>query len=435
MIDRYSRPEMRALWSEEARYRRWLEVEITVCEVLAEAGLIPSRDVEKIKAKAAFNVARIDAIEREVRHDVIAFLTNVAEYVGPEARWLHYGMTSSDVLDTALALQLRDAGRLLQSGVERVISGLRRRALEHRRTPIVGRTHGIHAEPTTFGLKLLVFHEEMRRNRDRLARALEDVCVGKISGAVGTFGHFEPRVEEEVCRRLGIGFEPVATQVVQRDRHAAFVATLAVLASSLDKFAVELRHLARTEVGEVEEEFGAGQKGSSAMPHKRNPWRLENVSGLARVVRGYAVSALENVALWHERDISNSSVERIVLPDATLALDFMLQRFAHLVETLVVHTERMRANLQSTNGLVFSGQLLVALAAQGLSREEAYRLVQRHAMETWEAGGDFRQRVLADKAIAKVLSQEEINRVFSLDEALRHVDAIFERTLREGGAG
>ena len=302
MIDRYSRPEMRALWSEEAKYRRWLEVEITVCEVLAEAGLVPPRAVEKIKAKAAFDVARIDAIEREVRHDVIAFLTNVAESVGPEARWLHYGMTSSDVLDTALALQLRDAGRLLQSGVERVMLALQR-------------------------------------------RALEEVSVGKISGAVGTFGHFEPRVEEEVCRRLGIGFEPVATQVVQRDRHAAFVATLAVLASSLDKFAIELRHLARSEVSEVEEEFGAGQKGSSAMPHKRNPWRLENVSGLARVVRGHAVSALENVALWHERDISNSSVERVVLPDATLALDFMLQRFAHLVETLVVHAERMRANI------------------------------------------------------------------------------------------
>ena len=435
MIERYSRPEMRALWSEEAKYRRWLEVELAVSEVLAEAGTVPRRDIDVIKAKAGFDVARIDAIEREVRHDVIAFLTSVAEHVGPEARWLHYGMTSSDVIDTALALQLRDAGRLLLAGVERVIAALRRRALEHRRTPCVGRTHGVHAEPTTFGLKLLVFHEEMRRNRARLERALDEVCVGKISGAVGTFGHFEPRVEEEACRRLGLGFEPVATQVVQRDRHAAFVSTLALIASSLDKLAVELRHLARTEVREVEEEFAKGQKGSSAMPHKRNPWRLENVSGLARVVRGYATTALENTALWHERDISNSSVERIVLPDATTVLDFMLQRTAHLVETLVVYPDRMLRNLELTNGLVFSGQLLVALAAQGLAREDAYRLVQGHAMETWEQGGDFRERVAADRAIAKVLPPDALDRAFSLDEALRHVDAIFERTLREGGAG
>jgi adenylosuccinate lyase len=426
---------MRALWSDEAKYRRWLDVEIAACEVLAANGFVPARAVETIKAKAAFDPARIDEIERTVRHDVIAFLTNVAEHVGPDARWVHFGMTSSDVLDTALALQLRDAGRLLLGGVERLVAALRRRALEHRRTPAVGRTHGVHAEPTTFGLKLLVFHEEMRRGRARLERTLDEVCVGKISGAVGTFGSFPPRVEEEVCRRLGLGFEPVSTQVVQRDRHAAFVSVLAQVATSLDKIAVEMRHLARTEVREVEEEFGKGQKGSSAMPHKRNPWRFENVSGLARVIRGYATAALENTALWHERDISNSSVERVILPDATIALDFALHRTAQLVETLVVYPERMRANLESTGGLVFSGRLLVALAAKGLAREDAYALVQGHAMETWERGGDFRTRVLGDPEITKVLSREEIDRAFSLDAALEHVDAIFERALREGGAG
>jgi adenylosuccinate lyase len=344
-------------------------------------------------------------------------------------------MTSSDVLDTALALQLRDSGRVLLAGVDRVAAALLRRAEEHRHTPAVGRTHGIHAEPTTFGLKLLVFHAEMVRNRGRLARALTQVAVGKISGAVGTFAHLSPEVEEHVCARLGIGFEPAATQIVQRDRHAELVSTLALVASSLDKFSVEFRHLARTEVREVEEEFGAGQKGSSAMPHKRNPWRLENVSGLARVLRGHAGATLENLALWHERDISNSSVERVVLPDATTALDFMLQRFAGLVETLVVHPDRMRENLDLTRGLVYSGTLLLELARKGLPREAAYGLVQKHAMETWQRGGDFRERILADPAIGEVLSKEEIDRAFDLRHALRHVDAIFERTLREEEKG
>jgi adenylosuccinate lyase len=313
--------------------------------------------------------------------------------------------------------------------VDRALAVLRRRALEHRHTPMVGRTHGVHAEPITFGLKLLVFHEVLRRGRVRLARAIEEVAVGKISGAVGTFAHFEPGVEEEVCRRLGLGVEPAATQVVQRDRHAAFVTALALLASSLEQFAVEFRHLARTEVREVEEEFGAAQKGSSAMPHKRNPWRFENLSGLARLVRGYAGAALENLALWHERDISNSSLERVALPDGTALVDFMLHRFAHLVDSLVVHPERMRENLELSRGLVYSGRLLLELAAKGLSREEAYRLVQRHALETWERGGEFRDRVLGDPEIAARLSKEEIERAFSLEAALRHVDAIFERTL------
>ena len=432
MIDRYSRPEMRAIWSDDGRYRRWLAVEIAVCEVLAERGEIPRDAVEEIRARAGFDAARIAEIEAQVRHDVIAFLTNVAEHVGPASRWVHHGMTSSDVLDTALALQIRDAGALLIAGVDRLVAVLRRRALEFRGVPCIGRTHGIHAEPTTFGQKLLVFHEEMRRNRARLAAALAEAAVGKISGAVGTFAHLPPAVEEAVCGRLGIGFEPVATQVVQRDRHAQLLSTLALVASSLDKLAVELRHLARTEVREVEEEFAKGQKGSSAMPHKRNPWRLENVSGLARVMRGYAVAGLENLALWHERDISNSSVERVVFPDAMATLDFMLQRAAGLVETLVVYPERMRENLELTRGLAFSGGLLLALTAKGLSREDAYRLVQRHAMDTWDRGGQLRERVLADPEIAERLSKEEVDEVFSLEAALRHVDAIFERALGGG---
>jgi adenylosuccinate lyase len=431
MIDRYSRPEMKAIWSEEAKYRRWLEVEIAVCEVLAQRGVIPASAVETIRAKAGFDVARIAAIEREVKHDVIAFLTNVAEHVGPDSRFVHYGMTSSDVLDTALALQVRDAGRLLLEGVDRASDALRARAEEHRRTPCVGRTHGVHGEPTTFGLKLLVFWAELRRGRERLARALDEAAVGKISGAVGTFAHLAPDVEQAVCERLGIGFEPAATQVVQRDRHAAFSTALALLAGSLDKFSVEFRHLARTEVREVQEEFGKGQKGSSAMPHKRNPWRFENLSGLSRVVRGYALAAMENTALWHERDMSNSSVERVTLPDATTLVDFMLHRFAVLVEGLVVFPENMRRNLELTNGLVFSGTLLLALAETGLTREEAYALVQGHAMETWEQGGSFRARIEADDKIGKALSAQQIDEVFDLDHTLRHVDAIFERTFRE----
>jgi adenylosuccinate lyase len=434
VIERYTRPPLAEIWSEAGKYRRWLDVELVVCDVLAERGTIPSEAAETIRAKAAVEPARVAEIEAEVRHDVIAFLTNVAEHVGSASRYVHYGMTSSDVLDTALALQLRDAGRFLQEGVERVAEALRRRALEFRHTPCIGRTHGVHAEPTTFGLKLLVFHAEMRRNQRRLEAALTEACVGKISGAVGSFAHLTPELEEAVCARLGIGFEPAATQVVQRDRHAHLMSVLALIASSLDKFAVELRHLARTEVREVEEEFGEGQKGSSAMPHKRNPWRLENVSGLARVMRGYAVAALENLALWHERDISNSSVERVIFPDATATLDFMLQRLAGLVESLVVFPERMRENLELTRGLVFSGTLLLALTRKGIAREEAYALVQRHAMETWDKGGEYRDRVLADPEITRLLSKEEIDRAFSLEQALRHVDAIFERSLQERSA-
>jgi adenylosuccinate lyase len=435
VIERYTRPEMGRLWSDEARYRRWLEVELAVCDVLAGRGVIPAEAAAHFRSQQGkrelVDPARIAAIEEEVRHDVIAFLTNLERALGPHARWIHFGMTSSDVLDTALALQLRDAAQLLLAGVDRCVAVLRARAEEFRHAPMVGRTHGVHAEPTTFGLKLLVFCAEMHRNRERLAQAARGVAVGKISGAVGTLAHLEPAVEEEVCRRLGLGVEPAATQVVQRDRHAAFVSALALVAASLERMAVEFRHLARTEVREVEEEFGAGQKGSSAMPHKRNPWRFENVSGSARLMRGYAVATLENLALWHERDMSHSSVERVVLPDATILLDFVLHRFAGLVEKLRVFPERMRENLELTRGLVYSGRLLLELAAKGLPREEAYALVQRHAMDTWERGGDFRDRVLADPAITARLAKEEIERAFSLEAALRHVDAIFERTGRE----
>jgi len=429
MIERYSRPEMAGIWSEEGKYRRWLDVEIAVCEVHAEHGVIPADALEEIREKAAVDPARVAEIEAEVRHDVIAFLTNVAENVGPASRYVHYGMTSSDVLDTALALQIRDSGELLLAGVDRLIAALEGRALEFKHTPCVGRTHGVHAEPTTFGLKLLVYRNEMVRNRTRLVTALADAAVGKISGAVGTFAHLAPDVEEAVCARLAIGCELAATQVVQRDRHAALMSVLALVASGIDKFAIEFRHLARTEVREVEEEFGKGQKGSSAMPHKRNPWRLENVSGLARVMRGYAVAALENEALWHERDISNSSTERMIFPDGMATLDFMLQRFSGLVETLVVDVDRMRENLELTRGLVFSGTLLLALARKGLTREDAYALVQGHAMDTWKHGGDYMERILADSKITEVLTKEEIDKAFSLEESLRHVDAIFERSL------
>jgi len=435
VIDRYTRKPLAEIWSEAGKYRRWLEVELAVCEELFQRGVIPADAMATIREKADVDPERVAEIEAVVRHDVIAFLTAVAEKVGPASRWIHHGMTSSDVLDTALALQIRDAGAELRAGLARMSDILRQRALEFRDTPCIGRTHGVHAEPTTFGLKLLVFHAEMERNRRRLDSALAEASVGKISGAVGTFAHLAPDLEEAVCTRLSIGFEPAATQVVQRDRHAHLLSVLALVASSLDKLAVELRHLARTEVREVEEEFGAGQKGSSAMPHKRNPWRLENVSGLARVMRGYAVAGLENMALWHERDISNSSVERMVFPDATATLDFMLQRTAGLVETLRVFPERMRANLELTRGLAFSGTLLLALTREGSSREDAYALVQRHAMDTWEKGGDYRDRVLADPKITERLTKEEIDRAFSLDEALRHVGDIFERTLRGGSTG
>ena len=431
MIDRYSRPEMADIWSDDGRLSRWLKVELAVCDVLAERGEIPSEAVRVIRDRAAFDVERINEIEKEVRHDVIAFLTNVAEFVGVESRFVHYGMTSSDVIDTAMALQIKDSGKLLLREIDRIIETLSTRAEEHRYTYMVGRTHGVHAEPTTFGLKLLVFSEEFSRHRDRLSEAITDAAVGKISGAVGTFAHLDPDVEERVCEVLDLGFEPGATQIVQRDRHAAFQCVLALVASSLEKLAVEFRHLARTEVGEVQEEFGKGQKGSSAMPHKKNPWRFENVTGLARIVRNNAGAALENQALWHERDISNSSVERVIFPDSTIALDFMLDRMSNLIETLVVNPERMAENMDTSRGLVFSGTLLLEITRKGVTREEAYGLVQSHAMETWEQGGSFQERILADERILSILEREEILKVFDLSHALRNVDAIFARVRKK----
>ncbi len=418
---------MGRIWSEENRFRRWLDVEIAVAEVEAEAGLIPAEAARAIRERARFDVARIREIEREVKHDVIAFTTAVAESLGPESRYLHYGLTSNDVSDTAQALQVSEASALLLQGMKRLGEVLEQRAQEFRHTPMVGRTHGVHAEPTTFGLKLALWYTENRRNIARLEAAAEQMRVGKLSGAVGTFGHLPPEIEEKVCARLGLKPAEISSQIVQRDRHAYYLATLAVAASSLDKIALEVRGLQRTEVREAEEYFSAGQKGSSAMPHKRNPVTSEQICGLARVVRANAQAALENVALWHERDISHSSVERVILPDSTILLDYLLERTATLIETLLVYPEQMRRNLEMTRGLIFSGQLLLDLAEKGALREDAYRWVQRHAMQAWETGGDFRQLVEADPDIGGLLSREEIAAAFDLNRQLRHVDAIFAR--------
>lgn len=432
MIPRYTLPEMGALWSEEAKFQKWLAVEIAVCETHAEQGTIPRDAVEEIKARASFTVERINEIEKTTDHDVIAFTTALAESIGEASRFVHYGLTSSDVVDTANALLLRDACDLLLVKIDGLLDVLERRALEFRRTPQIGRTHGVHAEPTSFGLVFLLWFDEMRRNRARLERAREAIAVGKISGAVGAFAHLAPSVEEAVCARLGLRFAPVSTQVIQRDVYAEYLTTLAIVASSLDKFALQIRHWQRTEVREAEERFKRGQKGSSAMPHKRNPILSERICGLARVVRGYAIAGLENVALWHERDISHSGAERVILPDASIALDYMLAKFTALVANLQVYPERMLRNLNATHGLVFSGQLLLALTRRGVSRERAYELVQRNAMSVWEtdaADGDFRTRVLADAEITAHLSQEEIEQAFSVDYYLRNVDAVFRRVL------
>jgi adenylosuccinate lyase len=427
MIPRYSRPEMAALWSEQGRFAAWLKVEIAASEVLAERGLVPAEAVAAIKERARFDVARIEAIEKEVQHDVIAFVSNVAENVGEEGRWLHYGLTSSDVVDTALSMLMRDACDLIARDLEGLMAAVERRALEHRHTPTIGRTHGVHAEPTTFGLKLALWHAELERHRDRLRHARATIAVGKLSGAVGAFSHLPPEVEERVCARLGLAPAPISSQVLQRDRHAEVMATLALVAASLEKFATEIRALQKTEVREVEEPFGAGQKGSSAMPHKRNPVGCEQVTGLARLVRANALAALENVALWHERDISHSSVERVIVPDSFLALDHMLRRMTDIVAGMTVDAARMRRNLELTRGLVFSGQLLLDLTARGLSREEAYRIVQGHAMEAWRTEGDFQARVREDPEVRRVLGEAEVAEVFRLERYLRHVDALFAR--------
>ena len=427
MIPRYSRPEMARIWSDENRFGTWLKVEIAASEVLAEQGVVPAEALAVIKQKARFDVARIDAIEREVQHDVIAFVSNVAENVGPEGRWIHYGLTSSDVVDTALSILIRDACDLIREDLDTLMAAVKRRALEHKHTPMIGRTHGVHAEPMTFGLKLAVWHSELERDRRRLAAAREAIAVGKLSGAVGTFSHLPPEFEAEVCERLGLRPAPIATQVLQRDQHAQVMATLAILGAGLETFATEVRALQKTEVREVEEPFGAKQKGSSAMPHKRNPVGCEQIAGLARLLRANALAALEDVTLWHERDISHSSVERVSVPDSFLALDHMLRRFTEIVAGLAVDPARMRRNLESSHGLVFSGQLLLEQTAKGMRREDAYRVVQGHAMDAWKADGDFRGRVASDPEIRKVLSETEVEEVFRLERYLGHVDAIFDR--------
>ncbi len=436
MIDRYTRPQMGALWTEENKYRCWLQVESAASTVLAEEGVIPSDAAHSIATESSFSVDRIRESEAEVKHDVSAFTTAVAESLKAKgladaSRWLHYGLTSNDVVDTAQALQIKQASALIRTGLLELLAVLKRRAVEFKHTPTIGRTHGIHAEPTTFGLKLLNWFAEMERNLTRFDAAAEDLRVGKLSGAVGTFGHLSPGHEEKICARLGLKPAPVATQVIQRDRHAAYISTLAIIASSLDKFAVEVRHLQRTEVREAQEYFSEKQKGSSAMPHKKNPITREQISGLARVIRGNAQAAFEDIALWHERDISHSSVERIIFPDSTILVDYLLAKMTDLVDRLLVYPERMKKNLESTGGLIFSGQLLLDLAEAGMLREEAYRLVQSHAMRAWKDDLIFRDEVAKDEKITALLTPEKLARTFDFTRQLTNVDAIFKRVLGE----
>ena len=436
MISRYTRPEMGRIWSDQNKFQQWLEVELAASEALAERGVVPAEAARLLREHAAFDVPRIQEIEREVKHDVIAFTTAVAEKLAvaghaEASRWLHYGLTSNDVVDTAQALQIRQAYEILLAGLERLRPVLKRRALEFQHAVEIGRTHGVHAEPITFGLKFAIWYEEAGRNICRLKAAAEDMRVGKISGAVGTFAHIGPEIEEAICQKLGLRPAPVSSQVIQRDRHANFVATLAVLTASLEKIALEVRHLQRTEVREAEEYFSKGQKGSSAMPHKRNPVTSEQICGLARVVRANAQAAFENVALWHERDISHSSVERVILPDSTILADYLIEKTTQLIDHLLVYPERMRRNLDITKGLVFSGQLLLDLAAAGMLRETAYRVVQSHAMEAWEKESDFRAAIESDPEILRVLSREQIAESFSLERQLRNVDKIFARVFHD----
>ena len=435
MIPRYTRPEMARIWSDENRFRTWLAVEVAATETLAEAGIVPKEAAKAIRARASFNVGRIFEIEAEVKHDVIAFTTAVAEIVGPHARWFHYGLTSNDVVDTAQALLIQQASLLIAGDLERLANVLERRAWEFKDTPMIGRTHGVHAEPITFGFKIANWYSETQRNIVRFKAASEDLRVGKFSGAVGTFAHLSPELEEKICARLGLKAAPVSSQVIQRDRHAHYLATLAVIASTLDKVATEIRHLQRTEVREAEEYFSEKQKGSSAMPHKRNPVTSEQISGLARVVRSNAQAGLENVPLWHERDISHSSAERVIIPDSTTLADYLLNKTATLIETMFVYPDRMLTNLRSTRGLVFSGQLLLDLVEAGVSREDAYRLVQSHAMHAWREGLDFHQLVVNDPAIAGRVPRAKIEHAFDLKRQLKNIDKIFARVFPEKVSG
>jgi adenylosuccinate lyase len=422
---------MGRIWSDQRKYETWLQVESAAADAMARAGIIPAEAARDIRERGRFDIERIEEIEQVTQHDVIAFTTAVAEHVGPSARWLHFGLTSSDVIDTAQALQMRDACDLLLAGLDRLMQAVRQRADEHRRTPMIGRTHGVHAEPMTFGLKLALWYAELTRDVTRVRRARETVSVGKLSGAVGTFAHLPPSIEADACRSLGLEPAAVASQVIQRDRHAELLAALAITASSLEKFALEIRGLQKTEIGEVEEPFAKGQKGSSAMPHKRNPIGCEQIVGLARLVRANAGASLENNALWHERDISHSSVERVILPDSFIALDHMLRRFTRIVTGMVVYPDRMRENLDRSRGVVFSGTVLLELARRGVSREHAYEWVQRNAMRAFDEKRDFKALLLADRDITAVLSPADVERAFNLDEQLRHVDDIFGRVFQE----
>ena len=427
MIPRYSRPEMTAIWSEESKFQIWFEIEAHACDAQAKLGVIPSDAAATIWQRGAFDIERINDIERETKHDVIAFLTNLAEYIGEDARFVHQGMTSSDVLDTTLSVQLSRASDLMLAGLDRLLASLQKRAQEHKRTATIGRSHGIHAEPTTLGLKFASFYAEFSRCRERLLAARREVATCAISGAVGTFAHIDPFVEEHVAEKMGLEIEPVSTQVIPRDRHAMYFATLGVIASSIERLSVEIRHMQRTEVREAEEFFSAGQKGSSAMPHKRNPILTENLTGIARIVRAAVVPALENVALWHERDISHSSVERVFAPDATIALDFALHRMAGVVENLLVYPENMQANLDQLGGLVHSQQVLLALTQKGVSRENAYVYVQRNAMKIWAEGGSYLDSLKADADVSAHLSNQELDSLFDLNQHFQHVDTIFKR--------
>jgi len=434
LIPRYTRPEMGRIWSEENRFRTWLKVELAATETLAEAGIVPRSAAKAIRQKADFKLERINEIEAEVRHDVIAFTTAVAEFVGPESRWFHYGLTSNDVVDTSQSLLTKDASAIIAADLQNLSDVLKTRAWEFKDTPMIGRTHGIHAEPITFGFKLANWYSEVQRDIARFARAAENMRVGKFSGAVGTFAHLSPDLEEKMCDRLGLQAAAISSQVIQRDRHADYLATLAVIACTLDKIATEIRHLQRTEVREVEEYFSEKQKGSSAMPHKRNPVTSEQISGLARVVRSNAQAGFENVPLWHERDISHSSVERVILPDSTTLVDYMLHKTTNLLATMFVYPERMKVNLESTGGLVFSGQLLLDLVESGISREDAYRLVQAHAMRAWKEGRNFRELVTADDNVTSRVPARTIQRAFDLKRQLRNIDAIFARVFRSKAA-
>ena len=435
MIPRYTRPEMGRIWTDESKFHKWLEVELAATATLSEAGLVPKHAAAVIRKRADFDLQRIHQIEAEVKHDVIAFTTAVAEKIGSESRWLHYGLTSNDVVDTAQALMVKEASAILLADLRALHDVLKRRALEFSHTPMIGRTHGIHAEPITFGLVLANFYDEVTRDIDRFERAAEEMRVGKFSGAVGNGAHLDPDLEVSICERLGLKVAPITSQVIQRDRHANYVATLAVIACTLDRIATEIRHLQRTEVREAEEYFSEKQKGSSAMPHKRNPITSEQISGLARVIRGNAQAAFENVALWHERDISHSSVERVILPDSTILLDYMLFKTNDLIDRLLVYPERMQANLDSTGGLVFSGQLLLDLVENGVIREDAYRLVQRNAMRAWREGLNFRELIATDPEISGRVSKNEIDYAFDVDRQLRNVDKILQRVFgKEAGA-